>query len=97
VTSSITTAIDLAAGTTGGVTVNNSGRILGNILMGAAGNTNVLNVGNIGANGTANAATGLVNTPSGYAIVAETITNDQVGAAAFDHPLPDRFRFGGRP
>jgi len=86
VTSSITTAIDLAAGTTGGVTVNNSGRILGNILMGAAGNTNVLNVGNIGANGTANAATGLVNTPSGYAIVAETITNDQVGLPPLTTP-----------
>jgi hypothetical protein len=79
VTSSLTTAIDLSAGTTGNVTINNSGRILGNVLLGAAGNTNVLNVGNIGASGTANSATGVINTASNYAIVAQSILSDSVG------------------
>jgi hypothetical protein len=82
VTSSITDAIDLSAGTTGGVTVNDSGRILGNVLMGAAGNGNTLNVGNIGANGTtANPATGLINTSTNYAVVAETAISDVDGEA----------------
>ena len=66
VASSITNAIDLSAGTTGGVTINNSGRILGNILMSAAGNGNTLNVGNTGGTGTAN-ATRVINTPTNYA------------------------------
>jgi hypothetical protein len=79
VVSSITTAIDLTAGTTGNVTINNSGRILGNVLLGSAGNTNVLNVGNIGANGTANPATGIIDTAANYAIVAESILSDTVG------------------
>jgi hypothetical protein len=79
VVSSITTAIDLSAGTTGNVTINNSGRILGNVLLGSAGNTNVLNVGNIGASGTANPATGVINTVSNYAIVAQSILSDTVG------------------
>ena len=86
VTSSITDAIDLSAGITGGVTVNNSGRILGNILMGAAGNGNTLNVGNVGASGTANAATGFINTPSTYAIVAQAITSDTPGLAPLTTP-----------
>jgi hypothetical protein len=87
VTSSIVDAIDLAAGTTGGVTVNNSGRILGNVLMGAAGNGNILNVGNTGSGGTtANLATGVVNTPSSYAIVAQAVVNDTVGLAPLTTP-----------
>ena len=87
VTSSITDAIDLAAGTTGGVTINNSGRILGNILMGAAGNGNTLNVGNTGTGGTtANPATGVVDTPSSYAIVAQAITSDTVGLPPLTTP-----------
>ena len=82
VTSSITNAIDLSAGTTGHVTINNSGRILGNVYMGAAGNGSVLNVGNTGSNGTsANPVTGVVNTPSNYAIVAQSIIDATPGFA----------------
>ena len=92
VTSSITDAIDLSAGTTGGITINNSGRILGNVLLGAAGNGNTLNVGNVGAGGTANPATGLVNTPSNYAVVAESITSITSGQAPFT--TPDVIDFG---
>ena len=66
VVSSIETAIDMSANTTGGLTVNNSGRILGNILFGSAGNDDTLNVGNTAGGGTgANPATGVVNTPFG--------------------------------
>ena len=80
VASSITNAIDLSAGTTGGVTINNSGRILGNVYLGSAGNGNTLNVGNTGTGGsTANPSTGLVNTPANYAIVGETITSNTIG------------------
>ncbi|HEX4027465.1 MAG TPA: autotransporter outer membrane beta-barrel domain-containing protein [Rhizomicrobium sp.] len=82
VVSSIETAIDLSANTTGGLTVNNSGRILGNILFGSAGNGDTLNVGNTAGGGTgANTATGVVNTPSIYAIVAQNIVSDTVGLA----------------
>jgi Autotransporter beta-domain len=85
VVSSITTAIDLSAApsyaTLGGATVNNSGRILGNILMGSAGNGNVLNVGNIGSSGTANPGTGVIDTAANYAIVAQAIISDTVGLA----------------
>ena len=80
VAASITNAIDLSAGTTGGVTINNSGRILGNVLLGAAGNSNTLNVGNTGTGGsTANPATGLVNTNANYAIVGESIIDATAG------------------
>ncbi|HKU65707.1 MAG TPA: autotransporter domain-containing protein, partial [Rhizomicrobium sp.] len=93
VTSSITTAIDLAAGTTGGVTVNNSGRILGNVLMGSAGNGNTLNVGNTGSGGTtANPDTGIVNSPTNYAIVAQSVTSDTAGLAPLT--LPTLIDFG---
>jgi len=94
VTSTITDAIDLSAGIGGGVVVNNSGRILGNVLMGAAGNGNTINVGNVGAGGTANSATGFVNTPSFYAILAETITNDQVGLPPLTTPATIDFGSG---
>jgi hypothetical protein len=77
VTSSLTTAIDLAAGTTGSVTINNTGRILGNVLLGAAGNGNTLNVGNTGTGG----PIAVINTDSNYAIVAESIISDTVGLA----------------
>jgi Autotransporter beta-domain len=95
VTSSLTTAIDLAAGTTGGVTINNSGRILGNVLLGAAGNGNTLNVGNTGTGGTtANPGTGLVNTDSNYAIVAQSIISDTVGVAPLTSPTLINFGSG---
>ena len=40
----------------GGVTINNSGRILGNVRLNASGDLQILNVGNTGAGGTANPA-----------------------------------------
>jgi hypothetical protein len=91
VTSSITDAIDLSAVPTGaaggGIVINNSGRILGNILLSASGNGNTLNVGNTGSSGTAaNPVTGVVNTPSNYAIVAQSITSDTVGLAPLTVP-----------
>jgi Autotransporter beta-domain len=80
VVSSIETAIDMSATTTGNLTVNNSGRILGNILFGSAGNNDILNVGNTAGGGTgANPATGVVNTPSIYAVVAQNVVSDTVG------------------
>jgi hypothetical protein len=81
VVSSIETAIDLSATTTGGLTINNSGRILGNVFFGSAGNGDILNVGNTGNSGTTANATGVVNTPSIYAIVAQNIVSDTVGLA----------------
>ncbi len=86
VTSSISNAINLAAGTTGGVTINNSGRILGHIFMGAQGNGNTLNVGNTGAGGAANPETGLGNTTAQYAIVGQSIIDDTVGLAPLTVP-----------
>ena len=89
VTITVTNAIDLrasgaAAGAAlGGTTFNNSGRILGNVFMNAAGNGDILNVGNTGTTGpgTANDATGVINTPSNYAIVAEGIIAQPTGLA----------------
>jgi len=89
VTITVTNAIDLrasgaAAGAAlGGTTINNSGRILGNVFMNAAGNGDILNVGNTGTTGpgTANDATGVINTPSNYAIVAEGIIAQPTGLA----------------
>jgi hypothetical protein len=82
--SSITTAIDLSAApnyaTLGGVTINNSGRILGNVLI-SAGNGNTLNVGNTGNGGTTPNATGLINTASNYGIVAQSIISNTAGLA----------------
>ncbi|MDB5734270.1 MAG: hypothetical protein JWN16_907 [Alphaproteobacteria bacterium] len=76
---SVQRAIDLQASTTGGTVINNSGNILGDVLFGTAGNNNVLNVGNIGASGSANAVTGVANTPSSYAVLAETVLNQTSG------------------
>jgi hypothetical protein len=82
VVSSIETAIDMSATTTGGLTINNSGKILGNILFGSAGNGDTLNVGNTAGGGTgANSGTGVVNTPSIYAVVAQNIISDTPGVA----------------
>jgi hypothetical protein len=88
VVSSIETAIDLSANTSGNVSINNNGRILGNILFGSgAGNGNTLNVGNTGATintgGSTTVANALnvVNSTSNYAIVAQDIVSDTVGVA----------------
>ncbi len=72
-------AIDLQTSTTGGVVINNSGNLLGDVLFGTAGNNNVLNIGNIGSNGSANAATGVANTPASYAVLAETVLDQTSG------------------
>ena len=66
---------------TTGIVVNNSGKILGDVLFGAVTNNDVLNVGNTGSGGAANPATGLVDTPSYYAVVAENITSEISGSA----------------
>ena len=68
-------AVDLQASTVGGATINNSGVILGDVLFSSAGNGNTLNIGNIGALGTANPGTGVVNTPSNYAVVGEAFSS----------------------
>jgi len=84
ITRSLTDAIDLSAVPTGavagGITINNSGRILGNVLLSASGDGNTLNVGNTGS------STGVVNTPSNYAIVAQSITSQTSGSAPLTAP-----------
>jgi hypothetical protein len=72
-------AIDLSASTIGGIQISNSGRILGDVLFGASGNGDELDVGNITASG--NPVTGIVNTPSNYAIVAQDIISQSTGYA----------------
>ncbi len=94
VTSSLTNAIDLSAGTSGGVTVNNSGTILGSVLLSSAGNGNVLNVGNVGAAGTANPATGLVNTTVNYAIVGQQLLDNTLGLSPITSPTAIAFGSG---
>lgn len=94
VTSSLTNAIDLSTGTGGGVTVNNSGTILGSVLLSSAGNGNVLNVGNVGAAGTANPATGLVNTNVNYAIVGQQILDNTLGLSPITSPTTIAFGSG---
>ena len=76
---SVQRAIDLQLSTTGGVVINNSGNLLGDVLFGTAGNNNTLNVGNIGTNGSANTATGVANTPASYAVLAETVLDQTSG------------------
>jgi hypothetical protein len=96
-TSSLTNAIDLSTGSVGGVTVNNSGRILGSVLMGSAGNGNTLNVGNTGNNGTtANPALSptVINTTTEYAIVGQSILNDQIGLPPIASPTLINFGSG---
>ena len=81
VVSSLTTAIDLSASINGGITVNNSGRILGNIFLGS-GNGNTLNVGNTEGGGTtANSNTGVLNTSNTYSVVAGSIVANSAGFA----------------
>ena len=75
-------AIDLLASTASGITINNSGRIAGDILFGAGGNNYTLNVGNIGGAGnpaTNTADLGGLNTPTNLAIVASVIGNQTSG------------------
>ncbi len=71
-------AINLLANTLGGVTINNSGNIQGDVFFGAAGGNDTLNVGNT-ASGSANPATGLTNTPFAYASVSGRILGTSTG------------------
>ena len=86
----------LSASTAPNIIINNSGTILGDVLFGSAGNGDTLNVGNVGgttAAPTANPATGVVNSPSSYAVIAETIVSQTSGQA----PITDAavIDFGG--
>jgi hypothetical protein len=72
-------AIDLSASSIGNIQINNSGRILGDILFGETGNGDILNVGNISSAG--NAATGVLNTSNNYAIVAGRVVSESSGSA----------------
>jgi hypothetical protein len=77
-------AIDLTSSVADGITINNSGQILGDVNFGAGGNNYTLNVGNTGSNGgsaAANPATGLTNSPNSYAVVAYSIDSQVTGAA----------------
>jgi len=86
VVSSLTTAIDLSASINGGIAVNNSGRILGNVFLGS-GNQNTLNVGNTEGGGTtANSKTGVLNTANSYAVVAGSIVANSAGFAPITNP-----------
>jgi hypothetical protein len=76
---SIQRAIDLSSSTIGGIQINNSGRILGDVLFGDGGSGDTLNVGNLTATG--NPLTGVVNTASSYAVVAGSITSQSAGSA----------------
>lgn len=78
---STTRAIDLTASTANDIVINNSGTITGDILYGAGGNGYRLNVGNTGAGGSANPATGELNTPSRYAVIAGSVISNQAGFA----------------
>jgi hypothetical protein len=78
-------AIDLTASTADNITINNSGRIAGDLYFGSGGNGYTLNVGNTGGGGAGNAEIlalnmGGLNTPSNYAIVAGAIGTASAGS-----------------
>ena len=73
-------AIDTLANTSGGIVINNSGVIEGDIYFGAAGNGDTLNVGNVGTAGTANSATAITNTNYAYASVSAQVIGQNSGA-----------------
>ena len=92
VAGSVADAIYLSAGNTGGVTINNGGRILGNVRLHASGNGDILNVGNTGAGGAVNpsiisAMPGTApNTATNYAIVAGSIVAETAGFSPLTTP-----------
>ena len=92
VVSSTAHAIDLLANTSGGITINNSGVIQGDVYFGAAGSNDTLNVGNVGAGGLANSATGVTNTPYAYASISQQIVSQSPGSAPATDP--DTISFG---
>ena len=73
-------AIDLLQSTANGITINNSGSIVGDLYFGSGGNNYTLNVGNTGGGGAANPNTGGLNTPNNYAVVAGIITGVAAGS-----------------
>ena len=79
----LTRAIDLGSAPIGTTVINNSGRILGDVLYAPAGTGNMLNVGNTGTNGAANPnldpGLTVTNTPTNYAILAGTIISQTSG------------------
>ena len=81
VVSNIQRAVDFSASTQGNTVINNSGVLLGDVLFSSAGNGNILNIGNTGAAGTVNPATGVVNSPSNYASLGLAFTNQPIGGA----------------
>jgi hypothetical protein len=77
-------AIDLQQSTASNIVVNNSGKIIGDLLFGSSGNGDTLNVGNTGGtltSPTANPGTGVINSPTNYAVVAESIISQTSGFA----------------
>lgn len=77
-TVSVTRAIDMQAAPSGTTTINNTGRILGDVFFAPAGGNNVLNVGNVGT-----AASDFVasNSSANYAILAQSIISQVSGYA----------------
>ncbi len=73
-------AIDLLQSTANNITINNSGKIVGDVHFGAGGNGYTLNVGNTGGGGAANPATGGLNTPNNYAVIAAIINSESAGS-----------------
>ena len=77
-------AIDLTSSLANNITINNSGRILGDVIYGSGGNGFVLNVGNVGSSGgggSANPATGVSNSPNNFAVVAYSIQSSAAGVS----------------
>ena len=103
VVSNIARAIDLQASQADNIVVNSSGTILGDIVFGTVGNGRELNVGNTGAAGTVNPATGVLATPSAYAVVAATSATLVSGSApvttantiAFGTGVGNKLQVGG--
>jgi hypothetical protein len=80
VVTNVARAIDLQASQLANIKINNTGTILGDIVFGTVGNGRELNVGNTGNAGTVNTATGVLATPSAYAVVAATSATVTAGA-----------------
>ncbi|OJU10451.1 MAG: hypothetical protein BGN85_12710 [Alphaproteobacteria bacterium 64-11] len=93
VVSNIQRAIDLQSSTKSGITINNSGAILGDILFGSASNNDTLNVGNVDG-GTINNVTGTTNTASNWAVVALTEQTQSGGAPPLSSANIIDFRSG---
>ncbi len=106
VVSNTAKSIDLSAGTNGRTTINNSGKIQGDLFFNAGGNGNQLNVGNTGVGfndhtgnanttiTTANGGTAVTNTPGNYATVSGVVTSSVSGLAPTADPTLISFGAG---